>query len=488
MVELALIAAAHAGSVTFARLLVEDADGRLLGQAPEAYRTHFLEKMRARGLDARGAEDVLFGRDESATADFLLGGTVTDIDLRFENPVRVEVSVEWKLLDARRDAVVYTVVTRGYAAEATDAADVADDALDDALGRLLDRPKFLAALAAPSAPTALGAASWSAPLGVRACTRATGALPANMRGVLDGVVIVRTTSGLGSGAFVSPDGFVLTAAHVVPEGTTPEVTTHAGLTLPAKVVRVDEGNDVAVLHVPGSGWPCLPTRTEAPAIAEEVYAVGAPAGVEFSVSRGVVSGVRTLDGWRFLQTDAAINPGNSGGPLVDAQGRVVGVVSWKVAAPGFEGLGFGVPMDAVRARLGLTFGESSDTDLAARTGRVGGAQGVAMVTDTPDGPRIASVAASQAATSTRRRRKAESALRTSGGILMGAGAATVLVTWAGTRSAPWVSDLGWGAAVTANTLGWGSVLAGASCYVAAFTLDGTTVAVGPGTVMLAGSF
>jgi serine protease Do len=86
-----------------------------------------------------------------------------------------------------------------------------------------------------------------------------------------------------------------------------------------------------------------------------VYAVGAPAGEEFafSVSKGIVSGIRDLNGFSYVQTDASLNPGNSGGPLLDTQGNIVGIVSWKIVASGFEGLSFGVPPSAITRRLAI---------------------------------------------------------------------------------------------------------------------------------------
>jgi serine protease Do len=88
-----------------------------------------------------------------------------------------------------------------------------------------------------------------------------------------------------------------------------------------------------------------------------VFAVGSPLGGElsWSVSRGVISGVRDLDGRQLLQTDASLNPGNSGGPLIDSHLRVLGIVSFKVAGDGIEGIGFGVPADVVEERLGLSW-------------------------------------------------------------------------------------------------------------------------------------
>src|SRR5262249_30636198 len=97
----------------------------------------------------------------------------------------------------------------------------------------------------------------------------------------------------------------------------------------------------------------------------ELYAIGSPASekLAFSLTRGIISGVRDFDGIPFLQTDASINRGNSGGPMVDHHGRVLALTSWKITGEALQGLAFGVPIeDALRA-LGLTFGEQTDTAL-----------------------------------------------------------------------------------------------------------------------------
>jgi S1-C subfamily serine protease len=109
---------------------------------------------------------------------------------------------------------------------------------------------------------------------------------------------------------------------------------------------------------------CVPVARVAPEVGIEVFAIGSPlgSGLEFSVSKGIVSGARRVDDMRFLQTDASVNPGNSGGPLLDLAGEVVAIISWKIAAQGLEGLGFGVPVDAVVERLKIVMDGVAPTE------------------------------------------------------------------------------------------------------------------------------
>jgi len=75
----------------------------------------------------------------------------------------------------------------------------------------------------------------------------------------------------------------------------------------------------------------------------------------FSVTKGIISGIREWRGRHYLQTDTALNPGNSGGPLLSVDGKIIGIVSWKIAAPGFEGLAFVVPIHALEEKLKLVW-------------------------------------------------------------------------------------------------------------------------------------
>ncbi len=181
-------------------------------------------------------------------------------------------------------------------------------------------------------------------------------LPREMEKIFQGVVIIRAGSGLASGFLVSKDGYILTAAHVVSGMESISVQLRSGKLLEGQVLRVDEDQDIALLKIPGQGYPSLPLAiSDYPSVGSEVYAVGAPLVevLSFSVTKGIISGLRKIGNYIFIQTDASINPGNSGGPLINTTGNVVGIVSWKIVETGLEGLAFGVPMKVVSDRLGI---------------------------------------------------------------------------------------------------------------------------------------
>lgn len=173
---------------------------------------------------------------------------------------------------------------------------------------------------------------------------------------------------LGSGVIVDPDGYILTNAHVVQGAERVRVvlfasedinSPHATLrskttTMNARVLGVETETDLALLKIEASGLQSLPFgRYQDVRQGQLVFAFGSPEGLGNSVTMGVVSSVaRQPDPDRpmvYIQTDAPINPGNSGGPLVDIQGRVVGINTFILTqGGGNEGLGFAIPSGMAR--------------------------------------------------------------------------------------------------------------------------------------------
>ncbi len=155
--------------------------------------------------------------------------------------------------------------------------------------------------------------------------------------------------GVGSGFIVSPDGYIVTNAHVVDGATEVIVKLTDRREFTARVVGSDKRTDIALVKIDAQNLPALALEAK-PAVkrGEWVVAIGSPFGFENSVSAGVVSGVhRALpDGQMvpFIQTDVAVNPGNSGGPLLNAAGQVVGVNAQIYSrSGGYMGLSFAIP-------------------------------------------------------------------------------------------------------------------------------------------------
>jgi serine protease Do len=162
---------------------------------------------------------------------------------------------------------------------------------------------------------------------------------------------------LGSGVIVSPDGYILTANHVVEDADTVKVALETGeKEFDAKVIGTDPLTDVAVLKIDARTNLAAATLADSDKleVGDLVLAVGNPFGVGQTVTMGIISGLGRggfgLSSYEnYIQTDAAINPGNSGGALVDAEGRLVGINTAILSRNGgFQGVGFAVPVNMAR--------------------------------------------------------------------------------------------------------------------------------------------
>lgn len=163
---------------------------------------------------------------------------------------------------------------------------------------------------------------------------------------------------IGAGVLLDRNRHVLTAAHVIGLATTITVTGPAGGSTRAHPIAQDRTADIAVLELDENLPSMVPARLSSslPQPGDELWTLGHPIALDYSLSRGIVSAVRPMSavgavGWKghVLQTDAAINPGVSGGGLFDTEGRLVGIaVSIVSRSGGFEGIGFGIALDAVK--------------------------------------------------------------------------------------------------------------------------------------------
>lgn len=180
----------------------------------------------------------------------------------------------------------------------------------------------------------------------------------------EAVIMVSTPGGLGSGFIIHPDGFAITNAHVIQGETKLRATmfrqsTTAGGAVDLRreviedveIIAVNDHADLALIRLKSPDGKPFPVvfvdGTDELAPGQEVFAIGAPLGLERTLSTGVIATkARSFEGLSYIQTTTQINPGNSGGPLFNTRGEVIGVTNMKI--PLGEGLGFAIPGRYVR--------------------------------------------------------------------------------------------------------------------------------------------
>jgi len=166
---------------------------------------------------------------------------------------------------------------------------------------------------------------------------------------LKSVVTVRTDVGQGTGFIISDDGFIVTNAHVLSGGRELYVLDYEQYEHSTELVGYNITYDIALLKISGDYHSLELGDSDHIQIGEKVIAIGNPLGLQFSVSEGIVSAVNRegSNGMSvYIQTDAALNPGNSGGPLINKEGKVIGINNFKIG--GGENLGFALESNYIK--------------------------------------------------------------------------------------------------------------------------------------------
>ena len=187
--------------------------------------------------------------------------------------------------------------------------------------------------------------------------------------------------GMGSGFVIDGEGHILTNYHVIENARQLEVTTSDKKKYKAQVVGVDPAHDLAVIQISSKTVPQAEIGDSKDLIVgQKVYAIGNPFGLSGTMTRGIISSIRSVRGPRgfideAIQTDAAINPGNSGGPLLNSRGQVIGINSM-ILTGGVEqsaGIGFAIPINTAKAVLDdlVHLGRVRRPELGVRTIPIG---------------------------------------------------------------------------------------------------------------------
>ena len=165
--------------------------------------------------------------------------------------------------------------------------------------------------------------------------------------------------GMGSGFVIDNQGHILTNYHVIEGARQVEVTTSDKAKYKAQVIGMDPPHDLAVIQIPTTKVPAAEIGdSKSLQVGQKVFAIGNPFGLSGTMTRGIISSIRSVRGEHgfideAIQTDAAINPGNSGGPLLNSHGQVIGINSM-ILTGGAEqsaGIGFAIPINTAKAVL-----------------------------------------------------------------------------------------------------------------------------------------
>jgi S1-C subfamily serine protease len=175
-------------------------------------------------------------------------------------------------------------------------------------------------------------------------------IPSKYNDFLNGVVIVRSSHSIGTGFFVTKDGYIITNNHVVGNDSAVSIKLRIGQIMLGNVLSTNRERDLALIKVEGDNfsWLSLGNLKDA-GIGTDVLAVGTPQGFDWSVTKGIISAIRNFGEIIVIQTDTAINSGNSGGPLISLNnGAVIGVNTFGLRKDTTEGLNFAIASDEIK--------------------------------------------------------------------------------------------------------------------------------------------
>lgn len=328
------------GSLCIRTRRVETWSGGRVAQDLAPYFVPFKTEMERAGYKViTPGEDNLFDPG-SASADYEVAAVITSARIDgcvsagwvFSNgDVRGEgqAKIDWQLYSRIRKQVVARASTSG-ASQLNNSvpgggARLLAEAFASNVRELASNADFRAALSAPNAlvkeNVQPGQDSKIALLGSRK------APPRKIDEAVGSVVMLETGSGTGSGLLVSDDGYVLTNAHVVGDSKSIRVRWPDGIEKLGDVVRVAKDRDIALVKTEARDRTPLAIKRGAVTPGQRVYAIGTPMDKAFqsSVSSGIVSANRLIDGLRYIQSDVSVSPGSSGGALLDESGSVIGV-------------------------------------------------------------------------------------------------------------------------------------------------------------------
>jgi S1-C subfamily serine protease len=314
----------------------------------------FREEFESANYTVVGDPDSLFDDSSSWQAEYLIGAIITDIEVGLcyqpgGTKGDVYLEVNWQVYSRLDRKVVYKTTTEGSYEVIEPSSHAVMDLYVYAFGmaaqNLLADQKFYALLTGEMEIAAHSPTSFNT-LILAKSTQYNRPIEHTINDVRMGVVTVFAGGGHGSGFFIDSDGHMLTSAHVVGGAKFVKIKLVTGREILGEVLRKDQRMDIALVKTGEKNMVPLPINKQELNIGAPVCAIGSPLSQELSstVTRGIISAYRSVEGMTFIQSDVNILPGNSGCPLVDQNGNAVGVCVRGVFA-GMAGLNFFVPIN-----------------------------------------------------------------------------------------------------------------------------------------------
>jgi serine protease Do len=341
----------------------------------------FNEEIAKAGGKPSGSSEDLFSQDPGT--DLLLGvkvgemaGNLCQYCNSFLGPMLnakwhgiVTMSAHWEIYSTLDRSVVATIDTSGGFASPRDGLDgepdrLINEAFRDNVRRLISSEAFRRVVTTPIAGSHLATPPRD-PITLRSAAQAHGVSDDSKS-----VAVVFAGDGSGSGFVISDDGYLLTNQHVVVGSKYVKLKWSDGKESLGEVIRTDARRDVALVKADAGGRPALALRSGPVQQGETVFVIGSPLGEQYqnTMSKGIVSALRTEQGQSYIQSDAMVNHGSSGGPLLDEKGRVIGLTDLGHIENGQPvGLNFFIPIDDALRVLGLTAPAAPVVQQAATT-------------------------------------------------------------------------------------------------------------------------
>jgi len=314
----------------------------------------FGEELKATGFKPDADPGDLFADTRNSATDLQVGAMIKSVASSYCDDLRgvsgtMTLSIQWQVYSTLRREVVATIDTSGTLTakglgRKEQVRSLGQLAFVENVKVLLGDPRFREIVTAPD-PAAPSVANTTRAL--QSMRLAVGrAEPVSMAQAAGSVVSVFAGSGHGSGVLVSSDGYILTNEHVVGTATTVRVRWSDGFETAGVVERTDKRRDVALVKTQPRGRMALALNTVIPPLGAPVFAIGTPLDPQLqnTVTRGVVSATRIIDGFNFIQSDTPVTFGNSGGPLLDEKGAVVGITSSGMDPSKGSALNFFIPI------------------------------------------------------------------------------------------------------------------------------------------------